>query len=895
MARRSGIPLVGSRVTFESYDERYPEMASESLWDEPPQRRAGVVLSIDEVIYGMKHYVIVMDEPVNSRPREIGEDLVEKYVAPTIDSPKRHIILVQANKVQDSVKFVVESRRGIPASTLMEYPSRMYRCRMSKLAERASNLLMTCETHSHMMCKRDLIPWDDKYSRPLLSRCGKFTEQMKSYCHSTMGYEPTYIPTRVLLGYKYWCTEDQLKAIREFCEYDLWVCYVCRFDNDQPRGPKRPNENVKFGFIHQQLFPEGAEEEAGRIMTAIDRDELSQFGRAHDDDMLASEERFLQLNDDLVLHVLNPVTHSVHRVSCYKNWNLGTILRETLKVSQIAYNADIVIYKVEPEGWEVELCDLRLVDLDDSSRASRSPDMLSIRDLHDGDVLVIRMRSLHKIGARQRLPGLGITDPTLGQEIGKIAENYGGFRRIGGDGNCYYRAIAYGALEKVVLDGDVAKFDVLRSIFMRVVYKKISDKESHEELLSTLELAAAGKAWRDVEELQSSFLTFNSNFDFALVSACRHLVSMYLIENQATVTEGGLSLKDTFIEADEGMDMATYCDMHINEMGRDAEGPYIELGILPSLLQCRCVIFSLDLRDHSDMRLVCPFDTLASNGATEPLAVLHILLRPGHYDLLYTPDMEFPAPRVFQEVSEREDAIHSQRAEEKVSASTGPGTDSGNNQDFTPKEDHYSSRDDAKAMTIPDAKHSSSSSSVTVGSPTDGPESSPHASAARKDYDRHRTESKGVQRGGPPVRRSTTSKVKAVSMVQEVVPDITDEQAVRYLEAHDYNVEASINAFLTGEEVQDRPQSGRNRDDKDEDMILDGSTLEKRRVFNRLKTEMPEIDEEVLRDAVDVGDCCSKDEVQKYVEKMRKKENSDRGGGDRWLPSFTGFLGRGRK
>lgn len=873
-------PLVGSRIMFESFDEeRYPEMALD-LWDEPPQRRTGVVLSIDELIYGMQHYVIVMDEPLNSNPGEIGEDLVEKYVAPTIDSPKRHIILVQSMMVHHgAVKFVVESRRGIPASTLMEYPNRIYRCKMSRLAERASNLLMTCEAHSHMMCKRDLIPWDDKYSRPLLSRCAKFTEQMKAYCHTTMGYEPTYIPTRVLLGYKYWCTEDQLKAVREFCEYDLWVCYVCRFDTEQQHRAKRSSENVKFGFIHQQLFPEGAEEEAGKIMTATDRDELSQFGRidpsANDDDVLASEDRFLQLKDDLTLQVLNPVTRSVHRVSCFKKWNLATILREILKVSEIAYNADIVIYKVEPEGWEVELCDLRVVDLDDSSRTSRPSDMVSIHDLHDGDILALRMRTLHKIGARSKLPGLGITDPSLGQEIGKIAENYGGFRRICGDGNCYYRAIAYGVLEKVVLDGDVTKFDVLHRIFMRVSYQKIGDNESHEELLSTLEMAAAGKVWRDVEDLQSSFLAFNSNFDFALVSACRRLVSMYLIENQDTVTDGGLSLKDTFIEADEGIDMATYCDKYINEMGRDAEGPYIELGILPSLLQCRCVIFSLDMRHHLDMEVVCPFDTSAAGGATDPLAVLHILLRPMHYDLLYTLDMKFPAPRVFQDVGEREEAIQSQRAEEKVS---------GSNQGSSSKEDRYSGEHDVKAM--PDARYTPSSSAMG-GSPANGPESSPYTTTDRKGHDKLRAESKGAKQG---------ERVDAVRQMQEVVPDITYDQAVRYLEAHDYDVEASIDAFLTGGEGEHSTlQSRRDKDDKSDDMILGGVAQEKRRVYNRLKEEMPDIDREVLRDAVDVGDCRSKEEVSRYVEKTRKKENSDRGGGDRWLPSFSGLLGRGRK
>ena len=58
-----------------------------------------VVLSIDEAI-GMKHYVIVMDEPVNS---DRGWGGIGGKVCSDDRSPKRHIILVQANKVQDSV------------------------------------------------------------------------------------------------------------------------------------------------------------------------------------------------------------------------------------------------------------------------------------------------------------------------------------------------------------------------------------------------------------------------------------------------------------------------------------------------------------------------------------------------------------------------------------------------------------------------------------------------------------------------------------------------------------------------------------------------------------------------------------------------------------------------
>ena len=191
-----------------------------------------------------------------------------------------------------------------------------------QVAQRAYNLLMTCEEHCHLLCKKDLIPWDEQYNRPKLAKCGKFTEQMKAYCHSNMGYEPTYIPTRVLLGYRYWCDEDKAKAVQDFLEYDLWVCFVCRFGERGSRSA-RQNCTVKFGFIHDQLFPQGAEEEAGKIMTSIDRDELSQFGRVDNtackddrdetNDRIVSDDRFLRLQNDLVLHVFDPVNLRTHR------------------------------------------------------------------------------------------------------------------------------------------------------------------------------------------------------------------------------------------------------------------------------------------------------------------------------------------------------------------------------------------------------------------------------------------------------------------------------------------------------------------------------------------------------------------------------------------------------
>ena len=68
------------------------------------------------------------------------------------------------------------------------------------------------------------------------------------------------------------------------------------------------------------------------------------------------------------------------------------------------------------------------------------------------------------------------------------------------------------------------------------------------------------------------------------------------------------------------------------------------------------------MRHNSEKEYVCPF---GDNDSVEALAVLHILLRPGHYDLLYTPSIEFPL-RILKELSGSQEAILAQHAEEKM-------------------------------------------------------------------------------------------------------------------------------------------------------------------------------------------------------------------------------------
>lgn len=75
--------------------------------------------------------------------------------------------------------------------------------------------------------------------------------------------------------------------------------------------------------------------------------------------------------------------------------------------------------------------------------------------------------------------------------------------------------------------------------------------------------------------------------------------------------------------------MEEYCGKYCLTMGTDAEGPFVNLGLLMLALNCTGVIVYLDPRD--DVEVSC----IASESTGNEIACVHVLLRPGHYDLLY--------------------------------------------------------------------------------------------------------------------------------------------------------------------------------------------------------------------------------------------------------------------
>jgi hypothetical protein len=137
--------------------------------------------------------------------------------------------------------------------------------------------------------------------------------------------------------------------------------------------------------------------------------------------------------------------------------------------------------------------------------------------------------------------------------------------------------------------------------------------------------------------------------DLALVRVCRSIVSCFLKENQEREFNGLLLRDALLIMFPDCSDIDDYCRSYIEKMGEDAQGPFVQLGILQSSLNCSGRTVMLYPNESTNIYETTPAqlqarqslfgaiaDVFTSAISVRPeVACIHLLLRPGHYDLLY--------------------------------------------------------------------------------------------------------------------------------------------------------------------------------------------------------------------------------------------------------------------
>jgi ubiquitin thioesterase protein OTUB1 len=282
---------------------------------------------------------------------------------------------------------------------------------------------------------------------------------------------------------------------------------------------------------------------------------------------------------------------------------------------------ECVLIRLDYRGWGIEIV------------GENNGDGIPISKLKHGDCIEVREFGIAAISAKLLLENIALQEKcneSLRNKVYDLSNSYEGFRKIRGDGNCYYRAIIFGILEAIIISQDREAFGYLRNILKKVVYAEKDLSYVHSDLLHTLAEAQMGTSWQTIAALEADFLDNNTRIDEGFVRACKKLTAAALMENQ-DVTMNGLTLRDAVLATYYDVrDMTGFCREYVLKMGVCAEGSHIDLGLLPRVLGCECHLVILSREEHVN---VITLQTNTVQG--KRLAELHLLFRPGHYDLLY--------------------------------------------------------------------------------------------------------------------------------------------------------------------------------------------------------------------------------------------------------------------
>lgn len=205
------------------------------------------------------------------------------------------------------------------------------------------------------------------------------------------------------------------------------------------------------------------------------------------------------------------------------------------------------------------------------------------------------------------------------QKIRHLAEGYDHWRPIRGDGNCYYRAVIYGALEALLALGDWQRWRQIVGVLAKLRFDVPVERRGQERLLWHL------RSWTSPAQLEE-WISRDAGVDQALIRACRRLVRDFLVERAEEMAPNGLTYSG-LVNALAYRDVEDFCAQVVDPMGRDAET--LILDALPQQLGIGLRLWILDRREDVDL---VSMDTPGPDRKID----VHVLFKPGHYDLLYS-------------------------------------------------------------------------------------------------------------------------------------------------------------------------------------------------------------------------------------------------------------------
>jgi len=280
---------------------------------------------------------------------------------------------------------------------------------------------------------------------------------------------------------------------------------------------------------------------------------------------------------------------------------------------------DKMYINVEPEGFE----EPRPTEPDQDHTEPINQDQLILEQ--ERQIAEEIKASSQMIGDRTDLTPLQeqfACDAVYTFKVSSLLPHYSHFRRTRPDGNCFFRGFLFAYLERcIALPEELARFkknieDSKQELF-DLGFPQFTTEDFHDTFVATLEEVASSPSL----ELITSILNDAGRSDY-LVVYLRLMVSAHLQKNRdfyAFFVDGGRTIEE-------------FCKTEVEPMYRECD--HLHIVALTSSLEVPVGVVYLD---RGDGETTDPH--VFPQSSQTP--VLHLLYRPGHYDILYKkPDPE---------------------------------------------------------------------------------------------------------------------------------------------------------------------------------------------------------------------------------------------------------------
>lgn len=209
-------------------------------------------------------------------------------------------------------------------------------------------------------------------------------------------------------------------------------------------------------------------------------------------------------------------------------------------------------------------------------------------------------------------------NPGFLPKVESLEQRFLGLRRTRPDGNCFYRAYLFGIFEQLPGQKErhaafAARTKDSLETCVRAGYEKVAVEDFHDEFVSCLQrLGAEGASAATVEEVLQEC-------DGYLVCWMRILTSVHLKLHREQY-EAFLSSHSSILD---------FCAQEVDPMSTEAD--HLQIAALSSYLGVPVCVVYLD-RSESHTAAEHKFEDSSSVGG---FPSVHLLYRPGHYDIIY--------------------------------------------------------------------------------------------------------------------------------------------------------------------------------------------------------------------------------------------------------------------